>query len=381
MARKETEEDEEEDTEEEAETEVEELAQSTAPLTAATDPASARPASAAPAAAVLPGTAPAARRTRSSAEGEEEGTDADDKDSASGQAEPEPLVAAHRHAHPPGNAELQLDASKQSPQGQPGQNLPQQAPTPLTLSPEPQGPPGYQWDEVLAAWEGSPVLGSPPPAAPSALAGTPWPAAAAPGQKAGGAMPAPGPGAAASLQSSLDADPSYSWLSTAVPLSLRAAAGEGSPSAISRASSSAENAENRPPGLLREALGSPPPAVLQGVRAGDALDGVGGPMALLGGARAGGATDEVSAAGEGAHAAEARAELEARARREMEGSLARIETHFKVRRSAAADTAAHVVTPSACELVAMTAINSVYYAPHVSASSLIRPLTRASGVV
>ena len=239
------------------------------------------------------------------------------------QAQPLALPAGRAS---PGQAPLaQLDAEPQA--GVPVEASPEVTDVLPSALAQPLEPQNNKWDEVMSAWEskvGPPSSSPPLPAQGSTLlaaltcAAQPWaPNTAAPAQQAAG-LPSAHP-----LMSSLDADPSYGWLNSAAPLSLSEAGIAPRPPS---ASSHASHAENRPPPYAG-AVGSPEPLLLQGVLAGGPPCTTAAPAAVLDA----GEEDALGTAGGQQRAAEVRAELEPRARLEMEGTLARIETHFKAR--------------------------------------------------
>ena len=252
------------------------------------------------AAAAPPGLAPSGRE-QPGVEGDESSEESEAKASAAGAPEP---------ALPPAAPAGAVGAD-----GPHGEQGPRADPAPPA---KPGG--GEQRDAVTTARQGAPALGS----SPTPLLGLP-PAAAPPAPLPAPRATAPAGAAPPALASSLDADASYGWLATAVPLSLVEA--PRAPSAASRASSSAEN---QPPARRPAAGARPAPGALQGVLAGEGARASAAPAP----ARAPAAAPAAGESGESAArtgGAEARAELEARARLEMEGTLARIETHFKAR--------------------------------------------------
>ena len=313
VARKEAREEEEEDDEGEEEESDEEVAVAPPLLVPAAGAGAAQPGRAA---------AGPARTAREHSLEDEEATEEDEEDTYSANAHAQPLQAPAGSTSPGYAPVAQLEAEPQA--GVPVEAL--QTPEVTGVLPSALAHPrSNKWDEVMAACEGedSPSASSAPvPAQGDILhvaptfAAQPWALEAAlPAQQAAG-QPSAHP-----LASSLDADPSYGWLNSAAPLSLREAAGDPRPPS---ASSHASHAENRPPPYAGTA-DSPERPLLQGVLAGGLPRSTAAPAAVLG------AGDEGASgtAAEQRRAAEIRADLEARARLEMEGTLARIEKHFK----------------------------------------------------
>ena len=320
VAQKEVREEEESDDEGEEEESDEEVAAAPPLLVPAAGPSAAQPGGAA--------AGPALTAREHSLE-DEEAAEEDGKDTSSANVNAQPTHAPAGSASPGYAPVAQLKDEPQA--GMPieaSQKLEVTGVRPSALA----QPRSDKWDEVMAAWEGedSPSASSAPVPAQgdillvaSAYAAQPWASEAAlPAQQAAG------PPSAHPLASSLDADPSYGWLNSAAPLSLREAAGDPRPPS---ASSHASHAENRPPPYAGTA-DSPERPLLQGVLAGGPPRSTAAPAAMLG------AGDEgaLGTAAEQRRAAEMRAELEARARLEMEGTLARIEKHFKASQPRAA---------------------------------------------
>ena len=317
-AHKEVEEEEEGEGEEEEEEESDEEVTAAPPLLVpAAGPSGAQPAGAAE------GRPPAAQQQSLQ---DSKANEEDKEDAHSVNARAQPLHALAGSASPGYAALVQL---RDDPQAATSMEASQHAGVTGVLPSAPAQPLSDKWDEVLAAWDGGdspPASSAPAPAqqgdvllvAPT-RATQPWaPGASQPAQQAAG------PPSAHPLVSSLDADPSYGWLNSAAPLSLREAAGAARPPS---ASSHASHAENRPPPHAG-ATDSPERPLLQGVTAGGPPRSLAAPAPVLGA----GSEDALGAAAEQRRAAEMLADLEARARLEMEGILARIEKHFKASR-------------------------------------------------